>query len=197
MPKYFEVTLNIFCACEKSWNLDWSIQISFYESFNVFLDWGNKTKLVPASFFYFQSFMNKKNYLTKLLLQLNCYNLIRSKANETSSGVLFTLLFLKNDKNFKLGEFKNTNTRNSNTRKALQLMYTQPVRICRGRSASCFIYYFVFQVISEKKLCSKVFYQQFERYFCLKIIVAVISTNLNTHLFLFFFRRGWWFGNKK
>ena len=36
-------------------------------------------------------------------------------------------------------------------------MYTQLARICWGRSTSCSIYGFVFQVISEKTLCSKNF----------------------------------------
>ena len=44
-----------------------------------------------------------------------------------------------------------------NSSKALQQLYPQLPRICWGHSTSCFIYNFVIQVISEKKLCSEGF----------------------------------------
>ena len=46
--------------------------------------------------------------------------------------------------------------KNYNSWKALQLMCLQLPRVYCGHSASCFIY-FLFQVVSEKKLCSKDF----------------------------------------
>ena len=44
-----------------------------------------------------------------------------------------------------------------NSSKALQQLYPQLPKICWGHSTSCFIYNFVIQVISEKKLCSEGF----------------------------------------
>ena len=47
-------------------------------------------------------------------------------------------------------------------------------------SENYFLYCFVFQVISEKTLCSKDFTGNFKRDFYTKIVVTIISTNLFT-----------------
>ena len=62
MLKYFKVKCLTFCnssACEKSKNLDWAMQISFYESPNRVSWFG--ASLVSASFFFllFRVFMKK------------------------------------------------------------------------------------------------------------------------------------------
>ena len=51
----------------------------------------------------------------------------------------------------------NNNNNNNKSWKALQLMCKKFARVCCGRSASCFTYGFVFQVIRLKALCSKDF----------------------------------------
>ena len=57
---------------------------------------------------------------------------------------------------------------NHSNQKALQLIWTQLARICCGRSKKCFVYGFVFQVISEKKnTVQQRFYKEFQRHFCL------------------------------
>ena len=57
-------------------------------------------------------------------------------------------------------------------------------RICRGRSTGCFIYNFLFQVISERTLQQR-FNQEFERCFYMKIIVTIIRIDLDTNFILF------------
>ena len=97
---------------------------------------------------------------------------------------------------------------NRNSPKAFHLMCPQLARICFGGSTDCFIYSFVIQVSSEKqKPCS--FYQQFERYLCMKIIINIISTEIITNSLLscfclFYkpktrarFSASWWSGNGK
>ena len=57
------------------------------------------------------------------------------------------------------------------------------VRICCGRSTNCFLYSFVFQVISEKTLRYR-FYKEFETHFLRKILTEKFSSIV----FLFFCR---------
>ena len=56
----------------------------------------------------------------------------------------------------------------------------------RGRSTSCFVYGFVFQVISKKTLCSKYFTRNL-RDFYMEIVLTIIATNLVANLLLSFF----------
>ena len=54
---------------EKMQNLDWSMQISFLNWRTIFLDWRNKTKLVPACNFVIQ-LIEKKHYVANVLLAI-------------------------------------------------------------------------------------------------------------------------------
>ena len=54
-------------------------------------------------------------------------------------------------------EILNASTNNHRSWKSLQLMCLWLARVCWGRSTSCFVYGFVFQVIGEKTLCGKDF----------------------------------------
>ena len=70
---------------------------------------------------------------------------------------------------------------NQSSCKALQLMWTLLVRICRGQSTSVFVYGFVFQVISEKTLSSKDFTRNFRGILCENI------SNFNSYKFTYKF----------
>ena len=75
-------------------------------------------------------------------------------------------------------EIVKTSKNNQSSWKALRLMCTQLPRICCGHSKSCFIYSFVFKVISEKKnTVQQRFHKEFERDFHTKIIVTIIPTD--------------------
>ena len=98
--------------------------------------------------------------------------------------------------------------KNYSSWKALQLMCLQLPRVYCGHSASCFIY-FLFQVVSEKKLCSKdftcnmrnIFYESNCEYNVFKFCYEF------AFIFLFSFRKNnkkkknkifsiyWWCGN--
>ena len=71
--------------------------------------------------------------------------------------------------------------------KTLHLMCTWLARICWGRLTSCFVYGFLFQVINEKTVClfRCRFCKEFERHFCIKIIVTIILTNSVANSLLF------------
>lgn len=57
-------------------------------------------------------------------------------------------------------------------------MYLQLVRICLTHFTNCFIYEFLFKVISKRTLCSK----DFKRYLReIKIISTFIPTNVGTN----------------
>ena len=73
---------------------------------------------------------------------------------------------------------------NYSSSKAFKLMYPQLARISSGRSTSCFIYSFVIQMITEKNTVQRRFYQQFQRYFYVKIIVTITPINVVTNLLL-------------
>ena len=58
--KYFEVMPNNSLICKKLHNLDWLLQVSFYES-TKHIFYYKKTKVVPASFScFFRIFMKRK-----------------------------------------------------------------------------------------------------------------------------------------
>ena len=67
-----------------------------------------------------------------------------------------------------------------------QLMCTWSLKICGEYSTTCFVYGFVFQVISEKH-CVLNFYKKFERDFPMAKIVTIIPANLVANLLLSLF----------
>ena len=95
-----------------------------------FTDEDIKMKIVPAFFRFLKVFIKKNN---KVQFQRNySFNCFVAKLPD-----------LKASQN------------NLNSWNAIQMMHTQLVRICCGRSASSFTYGFVFQVISEETRCMK------------------------------------------
>ena len=62
---------------------------------------------------------------------------------------------------------------NHNSLKALRRVCSWLARIFWGRSTSSFIYDFLIQVISDKKVCNKAFTCKFERYLYMKVIVII------------------------
>ena len=70
------------------------------------------------------------------------------------------------------------------------MMCTYLAKICRVRSANCFIYSFVIEVIISDR-CKNNMYErvcwQLQRHFYMKTIVTLIPTNLDTYLLLFLF----------
>ena len=163
----------------------------------MFLDRDNKKKLVMVLFLTFQ-----KSYERKIIFSLksvivitvmrvitfNYFCIMKKRIKQFYFFCTWKRIVEKShQENLKATKntWPNTSGNPESTKNVFQLMCTQLARGCCVISTGCFVYGFLFQVIREKRLCSKDSIRHLREFlYEMKITVTIIPTNLVTNSLL-------------